>query len=78
MHNEIPDKPINTPSRRSKQKKGKFDDEGKHKAISIESMQEDESNLPSVGCRIRILFEYDDNGKMNATIISTKEDVDNQ
>ena len=31
-----------------------------------------------MGCRIRILFGYDDNGKMNATITSTKEDVDNQ
>ena len=26
IHNEIPDKPVNTPSRRSKQKKSKIDD----------------------------------------------------
>ena len=78
IHNEIPDKPITTPSRRSKQKKGINDDEERNKAISIESTQEDENKIPSVGCRIRILFGYDDNGKMNATITSTKEDVDNQ
>ena len=78
IHNEILDKPITTPSRRSKQKKGINDGEGKNKPISIESTQEDENKVPSVGCRIRILFGYDDSGKMNATIISTKEDVDNQ
>jgi len=50
----------------------------KNKAISIVSKQEDESKVPSVGCRIRILFGYDDSGKKNATIISTKEDVHNQ
>ena len=78
IHNEIPDKPVNTLSHRSKQKKSKIDDEGKNPTISIKSTQEDEIKVPSVGCRIRILVGYEDNGKINACIISTKDDVDNQ
>ena len=76
MHNKVSDKPRYKPSSKSKQKKEKFDDKEKQKAISIESMQEDESNLPSVGCRIRMLVGYGENGEMNATIITTKEEVD--
>ena len=59
-------------------KKGKFGDNEKQKAISIESTQEDDSNLLSVGCRIRMLVGYGENGEMNATIITTKEKVDYQ
>ena len=78
MHNKVSDKPRYKPSSKSKQKKEKFDDKEKQKAISIESMQEDENNLPSVGCRIRMLVGYGENGEMNATIITTKEEVDYQ
>ena len=35
IQNEIPDKPITTPSRRSKQKKGINDDEGKIKQFQL-------------------------------------------
>ena len=43
--------------------------------LSVESTQED---LPSIGCRIRMCVGYDDKGKMSATIITPKEDVDHQ
>ena len=78
MHNEVTDKPKSTVSSKSKQKRGNKVDTEKQKAISIESTQEDKSNLPSVGCRIRMLVGYDDKGIMNTTIITPKEDVDQQ
>ena len=58
MHNEVSDKPRNTTSFNSKRKKGRCDDKEKQKAISIESTQEDDSKLPSIGCRIRMLVRY--------------------
>ena len=61
MHNDVSDKPKNTPS-----------------VNSIESTQEDKSNLPSVGYRIRMLVGYGKNEEMNATIITNKEQVDYQ
>ena len=57
---------------------GKQIDTDTQKAISIESTQEAESNLPSVGCRIRMLVGYDGKGIMNVTIITPKETVDYQ
>ena len=46
--------------------------------LSVESTQEDKYNLPSIGCRIRMCVGYNDKGKMSATIITPKEDVDYQ
>ena len=82
MHNDVSDKPkifvIYTPSLNSKRKKGRYDDKEKQKTISIESTQENESNLPSVGCRIWMLVGYDKDGEMNATIITNKEEINYQ
>ena len=74
MHNEVKEKPKSNPSSSSKAKRKR----GNQKTFSIESTQEDESNLPSVGCRIRMCVGYDDKGKMSAVIITPKEDVDYQ
>ena len=65
-----------TNQEKSKRKKRSCDDKEKQKAILIESTQEDNSKLPSIGCTIRMLVGYGENGEMNATIITTKEDVD--
>ena len=52
----------------------------KQQIISIASTQEEENkHMPiSVGCRIRMLVGYDMDGKLNATIITTKKEVDYQ
>ena len=73
LHNEVSDKP-----RIQLLLIQRCDDKEKQKAILIESTQEDDSNLPSVGCRIRMLVGYRENGEMNATIITTKEEADYQ
>ena len=53
--------------------------EVKQKIISIKSTLEAEKYMPkSVGCRIRMLVGYNMKGKMNSTIITTKEEVDYQ
>ena len=41
-------------------------------------MQEEDYMQKSLGCRIRMLVGYGENDKMNATIITTKEEVDYQ
>ena len=74
IHNEVKEKPKSNPSSTSKSKRKR----GNQKTFSIESTQEDESNLPSVGCRIRMCVGYDDKGNMSAVIITPKEDVDYQ
>ena len=63
VHNEVKDKPKTNPSSASKRKRGKMISTGNHKTISIESTQQDDSNLPSVGCRIRMCVGYDDKGR---------------
>ena len=50
IHNEVKEKPKSNPSSTSKSKRKR----GNQKTFSIESTQEDDSNLPSVGCRIRM------------------------
>ena len=72
------DKPTNKPSSKSKRKRGRIDYKEKQKAISIELTQEDESNSPSVGCRIRMLVGYGEKGEMKATSITTKEEADHE
>ena len=58
-------------------KKRRHVDENKQKIISIASTQEE--HMPkSIGCRIRMLVGYDMHGEMNATIITTKKEVDYQ
>jgi len=74
IHNEVKEKPKSNPSSTSKSKRKR----GNQKTFSIESTQEDDSNLPSVGCRIRMCVGYDDKGNMSAVIITPKEDVDYQ
>ena len=59
-------------------KKRSYADEERQKSISIASTQEEEHMQKSIGCRIRMLVGYGDSDKMNATIITTKEDVDHQ
>ena len=71
MHGTVKEKPMTTPSSKSKRKRGKMTPT----ILSVESTQED---LPSIGCRIRMCVGYDDKGKMSATIITPKEDVDHQ
>ena len=71
IHGEVREKPIKNPSSKSKRKRGKMTPT----ILSVESTQED---LPSIGCRIRMCVGYDDKGKMSATIITPKEDVDHQ
>ena len=65
--------PIHNSSSKSKRKRGKIISTGNQKTFSIESTQEDESNLPSISCRIRMCVGYDDKGKMSAVIITPKE-----
>ena len=65
IHNEVKEKPKSNPSSTFKSKRKR----GNQKAFSIESTQEDESNLPSVGCRIRMCVGYDDKGKMSALLL---------
>ena len=74
IQEEVKEKPKSNLSSASKSKRKR----GNQKTFSIESTQEDDSNLPSVGCRIRMCVEYDDKGKMSAVIITPKEDVDYQ
>jgi len=71
IHGKVREKPMTTPSSKSKRKRGKMTPT----ILSVESTQED---LPSIGCRIRMCVGYDDKGKMSATIITPKEDVDHQ
>ena len=59
-------------------KKWSYTDEERQKSISIASTQEEEHMQKSIGCRIRMLVGYGDNGKMNTTIITLKEEVDYQ
>ena len=59
-------------------KKRSHGGEEKQKVISVESTQEEKHMPKSVGCRIRMLVGYDMEGKINATIITTKEEVDYQ
>jgi hypothetical protein len=74
IQEEVKEKPKSNPSSASKPKRKR----GNQKTFSIESTQEDNSNLPSVGCRIRMCVGYDDKGNMSAVIITPKEDVDYQ
>ena len=79
IHNEVKEKPKSNPSSsKSKRKRGKIISTGNQKTFSIEPTQEDESNLPRVGCRIRMCVGYDDKGKMSTVMITPKEDVDYQ
>ena len=73
IHNEVKEKPKSNPSSTSKSKRKR----GNQKTFSIELTQEDDSNLPSLGCRIRICVGYD-KGKVSTVIITPKEDVDYQ
>ena len=87
MHNEMPDKPKSTISfdkadKRTKSQKetGKrsYDGQEKQKAILIDSTPEDVNKRTKFGCKIRMLVGYGDNEELNATIITTKEEVDYQ
>ena len=68
MHNVVKEKPKSNSPASSKSKRKR----GNQKTFSIELTQEDESNLTSVGCRIRMCVGYDDKGKMSAVIITPK------
>jgi len=61
--------------RKGKKKRINEDDET-HKIVSIVSTQEEEKQ--KIGCRIRMLVGHDVDGKLNATIITTKKEVDYQ
>ena len=63
--------------KKSKRKERSCDDKEKQKSISIESTQEHNIH-PSYGCKIRMLVGYGENNELNATIITTKEEVDYQ
>jgi len=91
MHNEMPDKPKSPTSFDSKAEKAvkrtkpqneaskrSYDGKEKQKAISIVSTPEDDNKRIKLGCKIRMLVGYGDNHEMNATIITTKEEVDYQ
>ena len=53
MHGTVKEKPMTTPSSKSKRKRGKMIPT----TLSVESSQEDKSNLPSIGCRIRMCVD---------------------
>ena len=63
---------------RNKGKKRSQGSEEKQKVVSVESIQEEKYMPKNVGCRMRMLVGYDMEGKINATIITTKEEVDYQ
>ena len=67
----------NTNQEKSKWRKRSCDDKEKQKAFVIESLQEDNIK-PDHGCKIRMLVGYGKSKKLNATIITTKEEVDYQ
>ena len=69
--------PINA-KRQKGSKKRRQGSEDKQKVTSIESTQKVKDIPKSVGCRIRILVGFDKDSKMNATIITSKEEVDHQ
>ena len=69
--------PINA-KRQKGSKKRRQGSEDKQKVTSIESAQKVKDIPESVGCRIRILVGFDKDSKMNATIITSKEEVDYQ
>ena len=69
--------PINA-KRQKGSKKRRQGSEDKQKVTSIESAQKVKDIPKSVGCRIRILVGFDKDSKMNATIITSKEEVDYQ
>ena len=59
-------------------KKGSYEDKERQKAISIASTQAEDYKQKSLSCRIRMLVGYGKNDQMNATIITTKEEVNYQ
>ena len=61
-----------------KRRKRSYNDKEKQKAIAIVSTQEDYKIQSSFGCKIIMLVGYGEDGKMNTTIITTKEEVDYQ
>ena len=62
--------------RKGKKKRTNNEDDETHKIVSIVSTQEEEKQ--KIGCRIRMLVGHDVDGKLNATIITTKKEVDYQ
>ena len=87
MHNDISDKPKSTISfekadkgTKPQKEKSKRSSNGpeKQRAIWIDSTPEDVSKRTKLGCKIRMLTGYGDNYKLNAYIITTKEEVDYQ
>ena len=69
---------INSGKQHKGAKKTSYEAEERQKSISIASTQEEEHMQKAIGCRFRMRVGYGDNGKWNATIVTTKEEVDHQ
>ena len=68
-------KNLNDTNQEKSTRKRSCDDKEKQKAISIDSTQEDNIK-PDHVWKIRMLVGYGESKKLNATIITTKEEVD--
>ena len=62
--------------RKGKKKRSNNEDDETHKMLSIVATQEEEKQ--KIGCRIRMFVGHNIDGKLNATIITTKKEVDYQ